>query len=198
MTRINLITGASGFIGINLIKNLLLNGEHVIAVDIKESKYLDRFVKYKKKFKFYKLNINNEFDIKADRIWHLASIASPKYYIKDSIGTLETLFSGTNNILKLAKKNKSRVFLASSSEVYGKPSENPQNEEYNGNVNPINSRACYAEGKRIAETLFIEYFKKYEVDIRIARIFNTYGPYMELHDGRVINNFIFQALRGEN
>ena len=193
----HLVTGGSGFIGLNLIEFLLSKQDEVIAIDIKRNKFIDNLLTKYKRFKFQKLNVNKSLDFKVQNIWHLANNASPLNYLSDPINTLETSFNGTINVLELAKKYKSRILLASSSEIYGDADFVPQKEDYNGNVNPINERACYAEGKRISETLFYEYHNKFNVDIRIARIFNTYGPNLNINDGRVVCDFIHKALDGE-
>jgi UDP-glucuronate decarboxylase len=133
-----------------------------------------------------------------DEIYHLACPASPKHYQKDPIQTLKTNFIGTLNILELARKKKSKILFTSTSEIYGDPIQHPQSESYWGNVNPIGIRACYDEGKRVSETLFMEYHRLHHVDTRIVRIFNTYGPFLHKDDGRVISNFIVQALTGED
>lgn len=193
----HLVTGGAGFIGLHLIEFLLSTQDEVIAIDIKRNRFIDNLLLKYKTFKFQNLNINKPFDIKVQNIWHLANNASPLNYLNDPINTLETSFNGTKNVLELAKKYNSRILLASSSEIYGDADVVPQKENYNGNVNTFNERACYAEGKRISETLFYEFYKRYDVDIRIARIFNTYGPNLNINDGRVICDFIQKALNGE-
>ncbi len=198
------ISGVTGFIGLNLSKFLLNKGYKIIGIDNFHSsskKNLEILDKYKS-FMFYKWDIRRypkfleKYDI--DIIINLACPASPKWYMKDPVFTLETSFIGTKNLLDLAKKKNSIFLQASTSEVYGDPEIHPQNEEYRGNVNTLGPRACYDEGKRVAETLCYEYWRNYGTDVRIMRIFNTYGPYMDIEDGRVISNFITQALKGED
>ena len=195
----NLITGGCGFIGSNLIDRLIKNGEFVICIDDLSSGFYENITKYlkHKNFIFIKNDITNPIktSLKIDRIWHLACPASPKHYQLDPIKTSKTNFIGTLNILKLAQKYKSKILLASSSEVYGNPKQHPQEENYFGYVNPIGLRSCYDEGKRIAESLFFNYHRTYRLDIKVARIFNTYGPMMSLYDGRVISNFICQSIQ---
>ena len=197
-----LVTGGTGFIGNHLCRNLLNNNNnYVICLDNNFTGNMENIKDLigKPNFEFIEYDIINPiilYDI--EQIYHLACPASPKAYQYDSIKTLKTNFLGTMNILGLAKKTGSRVLLTSTSEVYGDPKINPQVEEYWGNVNPIGIRSCYDEGKRIAETLMMEYHKNHNVDIRIARIFNTYGPNMNKDDGRVVSNFINQMLESKD
>ena len=194
----NLITGGCGFIGSNLIDRLINNGEFVICIDDLSSGSLENISKYlnNKNFVFIENDITNTIktNLKIDRIWHLACPASPIYYQLDPIKTSKINFEGTLKVLKLAQKYKSKILFASSSEVYGNPRQHPQEESYYGYVNPIGLRSCYDEGKRIAESLFFSFYRTYKLDIKIARIFNTYGPNMSLYDGRVVSNFICQSL----
>jgi len=192
MNNINLVTGGAGFIGSHLIDRLLSMEEKVICLDDLSSGSFENLKNSfnNKNFQFHKYDITKPFDFKVNRIWHLASLASPKAYIKSSIKTINTCYLGSLNALDLARKCDASILLASSSEVYGNPMVHPQTEDYFGNVNNFGERACYAEGKRISETLFYEYRKKYNINIKISRIFNTYGPRLNLYDGRVIPRFI--------
>jgi len=192
-----LITGGAGFIGYHLCKKKLDEGHKVICIDnfhsgqyknINLLKKYDNFLFLNKNI-IYPLNIEENID----EIYHLACPASPKYYQLNDKFTLDTCYKGTQNILELALKKKSKILFTSTSEIYGDPLEHPQIEEYRGNVNTFGPRSCYDEGKRISETLMYVY-KNYGVDIRIVRIFNTYGSHMRLNDGRVITNFISQAI----
>ncbi|ACV24346.1 UDP-glucuronic acid decarboxylase family protein [Methanocaldococcus fervens] len=196
-----LVTGGAGFIGTNLIKRLLEDNNKVICID---NNYTGRFENIKQflnnpNFKFIKHDITKPIKIEKeiDEIYNLACPASPPHYQKSPIFTLNTSIFGIINILELAKKHNAKVLHASTSEVYGNPLEHPQKESYWGNVNPIGPRACYDEGKRVAETYCYEYWKSFGLDIRIVRIFNTYGPYVDPNDGRVVSNFIIQALKNE-
>tara|TARA_E500000331_G_C17198448_1_gene688191 strand:+ start:245 stop:1186 length:942 start_codon:yes stop_codon:yes gene_type:complete len=195
----NLITGGAGFLGSNLIEKLIRNKEYVICLDncftgrkSNIRKFLDS-----KYFEFIEHDVLDPINLKVDKIWHLACPASPKNYQKDPIRTLRTSFIGTSNMLELALKEKARILLASTSEIYGDPKIHPQTENYNGNVNTTGIRSCYDEGKRAAETLCFDYCRTKNVDVRIVRIFNTYGPYMQPDDGRVVSNFIVQALENK-
>lgn len=195
-----LVTGGAGFIGSHLCEYFLKNTDNkVYCLDNLYSSSLENIKPFllNNKFNFIKADINTyEFldDLKFDEIYHLACPASPKFYQKDPLFTLRTNTVGTINILELAKRCNSKILLTSTSEVYGDPLINPQPETYWGNVNCIGIRSCYDVGKRISETFFIEYNKKYNVNIRICRIFNTYGPNLNSNDGRVISNFIKQSL----
>ena len=197
-----LVTGGSGFIGTNLCKKLLLQNNEVICLDnlscSSENNITDLI--NNKNFTFIKHNIQEYINIdgKIDQIYHLACPASPKNYQIYPIETIKTCINGTFNILKLAKQKNASVLLSSTSEIYGDPTISPQVEEYWGNVNTIGIRSCYDESKRLAETIMIEYNRKYNIDIKIARIFNTYGPYLAKNDGRVVSNFILQALKNED
>ena len=198
MTRI-LITGGAGFIGSHLCDYLIKKGNDVICVDnlFSGSKDNIRHLLSHPCFKFIHHDITDPLFIEVDQIFHLACPASPVHYQYNPIKTIKTNVMGTINMLGLAKRVGARILLSSTSEVYGNPKVHPQKEEYWGNVNPIGPRSCYDEGKRVAETLMMDYHRQNNVDIRIVRIFNTYGPRMALDDGRVISNFIVQALKGE-
>jgi len=192
MKKINLITGGAGFIGSQLTERLLIENEKVICIDnlsFGSEKNIERF-KSNNNFKFIRYDIQKILDFKVDKIWHLASIVSPKSYLKNPIETIDICFLGTKNVLNLALKNNSKILLASSSEIYGSPIISPQNEKYYGNVNCFANRACYAEGKRISETLFFEYKRIFNLNIKVARIFNAYGPGSSFYDTRVIPSFI--------
>ncbi len=191
-----LVTGGAGFIGSNLCNKLLEQGNIVYCLDNFSTSSPENIKGLLKNKDFFliKHDITKEIDIEVDEIYHLACPASPKQYRKLPIETLKTSLIGSFNVLELARKYGAKVLFTSTSEVYGDPLEHPQKEEYRGNVNPIGPRACYDEGKRCAETIFNEYRKKFKLNIKIVRIFNTYGPKMSLNDGRVISNFIIQAL----
>ncbi len=193
-----LITGGCGFIGSHLCKRLIEDNNKIICIDNLITGSIDNISELIKKdnFIFIEKNITEKIHIneKIDEIYHLACIASPDKYKKYSIETLETCFIGTKNMLELAKEKNAKILISSTSEVYGNPLVHPQPEEYYGNVNTIGERSCYDEGKRVAETLMYEYNKKFDVKIKIVRIFNTYGPNMDINDGRIITNFIKQFL----
>ena len=196
-----LVTGGAGFIGSHLCKKLLEEGHNVICLDNLLTSSFDNITELFEysQFSFIKHDVIDPLpDLKVDRIFNLACPASPVHYQEDPVRTIMTSFFGAVNVLNLAKKQKARILQASTSEVYGDPAVHPQPEDYWGNVNPIGIRSCYDEGKRAAETLFFDYHRQYGVDIRIVRIFNTFGPKMQIDDGRVISNFIVQALRGED
>ena len=196
----NLVTGGAGFIGSHLIKNLLSENQEVICLDnffTGRKDNLEKFIS-NKNLKIIEHDIINPIFLEVDRIWHLACPASPFHYQFNPIKTSKTSFLGTYNMLGLAKKVKARILMASTSEVYGDPKVHPQPESYTGSVNTIGIRSCYDEGKRIAETLCADYKRVHNVDVRISRIFNTYGPNMLENDGRVVSNFIVQALKGES
>lgn len=192
-----LVTGGAGFIGSHLSKKLLEEGNQVVCVDnfyTGNKKNISGLAR-NRNFELLEHDIINPLDIDGlDQIYNLACPASPPHYQKDPIFTMKTSWLGSLNLLELARKNNCRILHASTSEVYGDPKVHPQPENYWGNVNPIGIRACYDEGKRAAETLFFDYQRKYGTDIRIVRIFNTYGPNMDPNDGRVVSNFITQAL----
>lgn len=196
----NLIAGGAGFVGSHLCERLVYSGEQVICLDNLQSgclKNIERLLEHPN-FKFIKADVRDELDIKVSRIYNLACPASPKAYQKDPIGTLTTSVQGSLNLLNLARRHNARILLASTSEIYGDPHVHPQHERYFGNVNPIGPRACYDEGKRAAETLFFDFHRVHNLQIKVARIFNTYGPVMQFDDGRVVSNFIVQALAGQN
>lgn len=195
-----LLTGCAGFLGSHLTNRLLTEGHSVTGVDDLSTGSLENLRDFKstRNFNFIEHDVRNPIDIKVDAILNFACPASPIHYQVDPVKTIETNFLGMINILHLARKYGARVVQASTSEVYGDPSVSPQTEEYWGNVNPIGVRSCYDEGKRAAETLAFDYLRQFELDVRVIRIFNTYGPNMAVGDGRVVSNFIVQALKGEN
>jgi UDP-glucuronate decarboxylase len=195
-----LITGGAGFLGSHLAEFLLGRGEDVICIDnfFSGSKDNIRHLLDHSYFELIRHDVIHPLFLEVDQIYHLACPASPIHYQQNPIKTVKTNVMGTINMLGLAKRIKARILLASTSEVYGDAQVHPQTETYWGNVNPIGVRSCYDEGKRVAETLMKDYSRQNGVDIRIARIFNTYGPRMALDDGRVVSNFIVQALRGDD
>jgi UDP-glucuronate decarboxylase len=199
MKRI-LVTGGAGFLGSHLCEHLLGEGNDVVCIDnfFSGSKDNIRHLSYHPFFELIRHDVIHPLFIEVDQIFHLACPASPIHYQHNPIKTVKTNVMGTINMLGLAKRIKARILLASSSEVYGDARVHPQTEGYWGNVNPIGLRSCYDEGKRVAETLMMDYYRQNRVDIRIARIFNTYGPRMAVDDGRVVSNFIVQALKGED
>jgi UDP-glucuronate decarboxylase len=192
-----LVTGGAGLLGSHLCDRLLDDGDEVLCADnyITGSKDNIRHLLSHPHFEALRHDIIHPLYMEVDRIYHLACPASPVHYQHNAIKTVKTNVMGTINMLGLAKRTRSRILLASSSEIYGDAQVHPQHENYWGHVNPVGLRSCYDEGKRIAETLMMDYHRQNEVDIRIVRIFNTYGPRMALNDGRVISNFIGQALR---
>ena len=197
------ITGGTGFIGSNLCKKLLLEGNKITCIDNNFTGSLENIKECLENpnFSFINHNVIEPIKLenisKIDQIYHLACPASPKAYQSDPLFTLKTNIFGTMHLLDLAKTHNARILLSSTSEVYGDPQISPQIEEYWGNVNPIGIRSCYDEGKRVAETFMMEYKNKYNVNVKIARIFNTYGPWMNKDDGRVVSNFINQCIRNE-
>ena len=195
-----LVAGGAGFLGSNLCEELLKIGHEVIAVDnfITGSKKNIEHLQQYQNFSFVNHDIIEYRDFKVDGIFNLACPASPPLYQKDPVRTVKTNVIGSTNLLELARKTNSRILQASTSEIYGDPKVSPQTEEYWGNVNPVGLRSCYDEGKRTAETLFMDFHRQYETDIRIARIFNTYGPRMSIYDGRVVSNFIVQSLTNKD
>jgi len=207
MNKTTWVTGGAGFLGSNLCRRLLAAGDRVVCIDNFSSGRPENVAELSGREDFVLL----EADVAApgeafyalaeqappDRIYHLACPASPVFYQKSPVGTAVTCFEGAFNLLRVAEKTGARILLASTSEVYGEPELHPQPESYRGSVNSIGPRACYDEGKRISETLFFDFHREYGVDIRVVRIFNTYGPFMRADDGRVISNLLVQALKGE-
>jgi UDP-glucuronate decarboxylase len=193
-----LVTGGAGFIGSHLCERLLKQGHQVICLDncFTGRKENDFHLLDNRRFEFVRHDITEPILVEVDQIYNMACPASPVHYQYNAIKTVKTNVLGSINVLGIAKRVGARVLQASTSEVYGDPEVHPQVEGYWGNVNPIGIRSCYDEGKRVAETLFFDYHRQNKVDIRVARIFNTYGPNMHPNDGRVVSNFIVQALRG--
>lgn len=197
MKRI-LVTGGAGFLGSHLCDRLIKEGNHVICLDNLQTgnkKNIEHLLSHPE-FEFVEHDVKEPFDADVDQIYNLACPASPPLYQADMVDTTKTCFLGALYMLELAKKNNARILQASTSEVYGDPEIHPQPEQYRGQVNPVGIRSCYDEGKRVAETLFFSYHLQHGVDTRIIRIFNTYGPRMNPDDGRVVSNFIVQALKG--
>ncbi len=194
-----LVTGGAGFIGSFLCEALLDEGHEVICLDNLFSGFRRNIQPFRTNpsFEFIRHDVVEPILLEVDQIYNLACPASPVHYQYNPVKTVKTNVMGTINMLGMAKRVKARILQASTSEVYGDPQVHPQPEEYWGNVNPVGSRSCYDEGKRVAETLMMDYHSQNAVDIRIARIFNTYGPRMSIDDGRVVSNLIVQALRGE-
>ena len=194
-----LITGGAGFLGSHLCDRLIADGHEVVCVDnlFTGTKRNIEHLLGNPRFEFIRHDVTFPLFIEVDQIYNLACPASPVHYQHDPVQTTKTSVHGAINMLGLAKRLKCRIFQASTSEVYGDPAVHPQTEGYWGNVNPIGIRSCYDEGKRCAETLFFDYHRQHKLDIKVARIFNTYGPRMHPNDGRVVSNFIVQALRGE-
>ena len=195
-----LVTGGAGFLGSHLLDRLHDQGHDVICVDNFYTGPKDNILHLinEPRFELMRHDVTFPLYVEVDEIYNLACPASPIHYQHDPVQTTKTSVHGAINMLGLAKRIKAKIFQASTSEVYGDPTIHPQTEDYWGNVNPIGPRACYDEGKRCAETLFFDYHRQYGLDIRVARIFNTYGPRMHPNDGRVVSNFIIQALRGED
>ena len=201
MKRIRvLVTGGAGFLGSHLCDRLIKENYDVICVDNLFTGKKDniRHLIGNPYFEFIRHDVTQPLYVECDQIYNLACPASPIWYQRDPIYTIKTSFCGTMNALGLAKRTGARILQASTSEVYGDPSVNPQPESYRGNVNTIGPRSCYDEGKRAAETLFFDYHRQHHVDIKVMRIFNTYGPRMDVNDGRVVSNFIIQALNNQN
>ncbi len=198
-TTRNLVTGGAGFLGSHLIDRLMKNNEKVISLDnyfTGERSNLKQWINHPN-FEIIRHDVTDSIQLEVDRIWHLACPASPVHYQSNPIKTSKTIFLGTYNMLGLARRVGADFLLASTSEIYGDPEINPQPETYRGSVNTTGIRSCYDEGKRIAETLCSDYRRIHNLNIKIVRIFNTYGPRMKADDGRVISNFIFQALQGK-
>jgi UDP-glucuronate decarboxylase len=194
-----LITGGAGFVGSHLCERLLTDGHHVVCLDnfftgrrSNVAHLLD-----KPAFELIRFDVQQPLTMEVDEVYHLACPASPIHYQRNPVRTIRTAVEGTLNALEVAREARARILIASTSEVYGNPQEHPQREEYWGHVNPVGPRSCYDEGKRCAESLATAYAQQYGLEVRIARIFNTYGPRMQEGDGRVVSNFIVQALKGE-
>lgn len=200
MTAPTLVTGGAGFLGSHLCDRLIAEGHEVICVDNLYTGNRDnvRHLLGGKFFEFIRHDVGFPLYLEVDRVYNLACAASPIHYQSDPVATTKTSVLGAINMLGLAKRRKARILQASTSEVYGDPQVHPQPESYWGHVNTTGIRACYDEGKRCAETLFFDYYRQHRVDIRVIRIFNTYGPRMHFNDGRVVSNLIVQALRGED
>ncbi len=209
---INLVTGSSGFIGTNLVKKLLQNGECVIGIDnfSASEKWKSEFFSSDYNYEFFEFDITKDLKKVLDRskilkkykkidcIYNLACPASPPRYLKLSLETIKVNTEGMFNVLEIAKQYNATILHTSTSEIYGDPLVHPQTESYRGNVNTVGPRSCYDEGKRISETICYEFKRLYDINIKVVRIFNTYGPYMDPNDGRVITNFILQALKSED
>ena len=195
-----LVTGGSGFIGSNLTERLLSQGHQVLIIDnfyTSDKKNIQHLIE-NPSLEVVRHDVTNPYSAEVDAIYHLACPASPVHYQRFPVQTIKTCILGSINMLDLAQRLEIPILLSSTSEVYGDPTISPQNEEYWGNVNPIGIRSCYDEGKRAAETLFFDYHRQFNVNIKVARIFNTYGPNMSPGDGRVVSNFIMQALKSED
>ena len=195
-----LVTGGAGFLGSHLCERLLNDGHEVLCLDNYFTGRLQNVshLRDNRNFELIRHDVTEPILLEVDRIFNLACPASPVHYQFNPVKTIKTSVMGAINMLGLAKRVHARILQASTSEVYGDPAVHPQKEDYWGNVNPIGIRSCYDEGKRVAETLFMDYHRQNHVDIRIVRIFNTYGPRMLMNDGRVVSNFIVQALKGED
>jgi len=196
----NIVTGGAGFLGSHLIDNLMRKGHEVICIDNFSTGSKENIIQWinNPNFELIRHDITIPIQIEADNVWHFACPASPIHYQSNPIKTSKTIFLGTYNMLGLAKRTNAKFMLASTSEIYGDPEVHPQPESYRGSVNPVGPRSCYDEGKRIAEALTFDYRNIHNLDAKILRIFNTYGPRMHPEDGRVISNFIVQALRGQD
>ena len=195
----NLVSGGAGFLGSHLIDELMKKNEQVICLDnyfTGEELNIKKWIGHPN-FEIIRHDVTEPIDLEVDKIWHLASPASPIHYKSNPIKTSKTIFLGTYNLLRLSRQIGAKFLLASTSEIYGDPEVNPQDENYRGSVKTTGRRSCYEEGKRIAETLCSDYIRMYNLEVKIMRIFNTYGPRMKSNDGRVVSNFIFQALQGK-
>jgi len=194
----SLVTGGAGFLGSHLCERLLADGHDVLCVDNFYSTTKDNVEHLlgHPRFELMRHDVTWPLYVEVDQIYHLACPASPIHYQRDPVQTTKTAVHGSINMLGLAKRTKAKILLTSTSEVYGDPAVHPQTEDYWGNVNPIGPRACYDEGKRAAETLFFDYRRQHDLDIKVARLFNTYGPRMHPNDGRVVSNFVMSALDG--
>jgi len=194
-----LVTGGAGFVGSHLCERLLADGHEVVCLDNFFTGTRANVVKLREnpRFELFRHDVQEPLTMEVDQIFHLACPASPIHYQRNPVRTIRTAVEGTLNLLDVARESGARMLIASTSEVYGDPAQHPQTESYWGNVNPIGPRACYDEGKRCAEALATAYASQYGVEVRIARIFNTYGPRMHENDGRVVSNFIVQALTGK-
>ena len=191
-----LVTGGAGFLGSHICDKLISEDVFLYCIDNLSTGRLENInhLLKKKNFEFINKSINDKIDIEVDEIYNFACPASPQHYQIDPVETVRTNVQGVLNLLELAKKNNAKILQASTSEIYGDPLIHPQKEEYWGNVNPIGPRSCYDEGKRCAETLFFDFYRQYNLNIKVIRIFNTYGPRMANNDGRVVSNFILQSL----
>ena len=200
MSKKILVTGGAGFLGSHLCESLLQQGHDVLCVDNYFTGSKDNILHLmaNPKFEVMRHDVTFPLYVEVDEIYNLACPASPVHYQFDPVQTTKTSVHGAINMLGLAKRTGAKIFQASTSEVYGDPEEHPQREQYWGRVNPIGVRSCYDEGKRCAETLFFDYWRQHQLEIKVVRIFNTYGPRMHPKDGRVVSNFIMQALRGED
>ena len=195
-----MVTGGAGFLGSHLCEKILNSNCYIYCLDNLVTGHIDNISHLinEPNFEFINQSINKKIDIKVDEIYNLASPASPQHYQIDPVETVKTNVQGVINLLELSKKYNSKILQASTSEIYGDPLEHPQKEEYWGNVNPIGPRSCYDEGKRCAETLFFDFYRQYKINIKVIRIFNTYGPRMNIADGRVVSNFIVQSLKDQD
>jgi Nucleoside-diphosphate-sugar epimerases len=191
-----LVAGGSGFLGTNLCRSLLKEGHEVIVLDNFSSGHRENidYLTGLGKLQVLEQDVASPINVKVDQIYNMACVASPVQYQEDPLQTLRTSTEGIGNLLALARRNGARILQSSTSEIYGNPIVHPQTEDYFGNVNPVGPRACYDEGKRCAETLCMDFHRIYGIEVKIARIFNTYGPFMQPQDGRVVSNFIVQAL----
>lgn len=198
MTKRVLVTGGAGFVGSHLCERLLANGDEVVCLDnfFTGTRFNIAHLRDYPRFELFRHDVQEPLTLEVDQIYHLACPASPIHYQRNPVRTIRTAVEGTRNLLETARECNARILIASTSEVYGDPAVHPQIESYWGNVNPVGPRSCYDEGKRCAEALAVAYVRQHAVSARIARIFNTYGPRMHENDGRVVSNFIVQALRG--